>query len=67
LITLVRDEGGDWIALYKDGKLVDQGHSFESSRLLTLLGIEHEEITDGNAEETGFTFPESLDEVVRYG
>lgn len=43
-IRLVRSNEGDWIGLYRDGKLLGEGHSFGASELLSLLGIEHETI-----------------------
>lgn len=38
-LHIVRSEEGDWIALYKDGKLLHQGHSIQEEELLSLLGI----------------------------
>lgn len=66
MITLVRNDDGDWVALYKDGRLVDQGHSFQEERLLTLLEIEHETIY-ADPEATGLMFPATLEEAVPYG
>jgi hypothetical protein len=65
MITIVNDHEGDWVAIYRDGKLLGQSHSFQEGSLLDLLGIEHKEIWDGNAEETGFRFPDYLGEVIR--
>lgn len=38
---IIRSEDYDWIALYRDGKCVHQGHSIQEEELLDLLGIEH--------------------------
>lgn len=38
-ITLVRDEGGDWIGLYIDGKLAMENHSLNENDMLRALGI----------------------------
>lgn len=63
MITLVHDDQGDWIAVYKDGKLLDQGHSFDESSLLRLLGIKYESYWEIDIESYGFRFPDSLNEI----
>jgi hypothetical protein len=40
MITIVRDSGGEWIAVYKDGKLLIQGHSIQEEDLLRILEID---------------------------
>lgn len=64
MITIVKDSKyGDWIAFYKDGKLLGQGHSFYTEDILEMLGIEYE-CVDGNSDETGNSFPKELSDVV---
>lgn len=41
-ITLVYADEGDWVGFYKDGRLVEEAHSFDESEVLRLAGIEHE-------------------------
>jgi hypothetical protein len=41
MITIVRDSGGDWIAVYKDDKLLMQGHSIQEEDLLRILEIDY--------------------------
>jgi hypothetical protein len=43
-ITIVDGDSGDWVGIYKDGKLLDQGHSFEPGEVLDLLGIPYNEV-----------------------
>lgn len=56
--TLVRPECADWEALYIDGKLADEGHSLDASRVLECIEkylvceFEQIEISD-EAAETG--------------
>lgn len=64
MVTLVYADTGDWVAVYLDGELVDQGHSFQEDRLLTLLGIEVETRYDVSAEANGWQFPQRLDSLV---
>lgn len=63
MITLVHDNEGDWVALYKDGKLLDQGHSFDEAKLLSLLGLKYESYYDIDPEPFGFQFPSDLGEI----
>lgn len=66
MITFVYDhEEGDWVAVYRDGLLIEQGHSVNARHLLERLGMEVEVITDGDAEQTGYQFPASLSLVKR--
>lgn len=61
-LMLVYSSTGDWIALYRDGRLVDQGHSFQEDKLLSLLGIEHEAKYDVDLEP-GWLFPPTYAEL----
>lgn len=36
-VVLVHDEGGDWIAMYVNGYLKDEGHSLSEDRVLEIL------------------------------
>lgn len=63
MITVVHADTGDWVAIYRDGKLVDQGHSFQEEQLLRLLGIEHKAIYNADVGATGWKFPPILEEV----
>ena len=63
MITVVRDDQGDWIALYKDGKLLGQGHSFETAEVLRMLGVKYEVYYDIDPEPTGWKFPDDLNEL----
>lgn len=40
MIHVIKSDEGDWIGVYKDGKLVDEGHSLETVDLLRQLGFE---------------------------
>lgn len=62
-VVLVHDHGGDWVALYRDGRLVAQGHSFEAGELLKLVDVQVETIY-ADAEQTGFRFPTLITDVV---
>jgi hypothetical protein len=63
-IAVVYGESGDWVAIYKDGKLLDQKHSFEEAEVLRLVGVEIEVIDCADIEEGGF-FPDKLEDVIR--
>jgi hypothetical protein len=39
-ITLVYDNGGDWVGIYVDGKLIAENHNFQEDDLLAHLEIE---------------------------
>ena len=65
-VAFVNDEGGDWIAMYFDGELIDEGHSLDSWRILTPLltrggTIESLEYFESNFEEFGRGY-DTLDE-----
>jgi len=62
--TLVQNDQGDWIGLYKDGKLIAEGHSFQESQLLNLVGVTHDLIWDVEVPENMGGFPDTLDEVI---
>lgn len=63
MITLIHDNQGDWVAVYKDGELLDQNHSFQETELLRLLGVKYESYWDIDLEPYGFRFPDSLNEI----
>lgn len=42
MITLVKDTGGDWTDLYKDGKLIDGNHRLDERIILDATGVEYE-------------------------
>ncbi len=66
MITFVYDhEEGDWVAVYRDGVLIEQGHSVNARHLLERLGVEVEVIEDGDVEQTGYQFPAYLSLVKR--
>lgn len=44
-ITFVDDTSGEWIGIYINGKLVDEGHSFQPEDVLRLLNIDFTNIT----------------------
>lgn len=57
-VAFVKDEGGDWIAMYINGELVDEGHSLDSWHILTPLvargeSVESLEYFESNFEEIG--------------
>jgi len=60
MIHVIRSEDYDWIAVYRDGKLLDQNHSIQEEDLLRLLGIEytHEVATAEHFEAWGGQAPE---------
>jgi hypothetical protein len=62
MITLVYGE--DWIGIYRDGKLIVQGHQFSECEVLEALGYEYESV-NANGKwlcERG-NLPKSLDDV----
>lgn len=65
MITIVYDQEGDWMAVYKDGKLMLEGHSFSAPALLQVAGVQYAVIYDGDALATGARFPKDLADVVR--
>jgi hypothetical protein len=52
---ILRSEDYDWIALYQEGKLLEQGHSIQEERLMELLGLEttHEVASQEQFDEWG--------------
>jgi hypothetical protein len=42
LLTIVESTNGDWIGVYKGGKLVFEDHMIEPQRLLKLAGVSFE-------------------------
>jgi len=60
---IIRSEDYDWIALYKDGVCLDQGHSIQEEDMLKLLGLEYTHQVEGEAQfnEWGGWAPERLD------
>lgn len=52
----------DWIAIYKDGVKIDEGHSCSLARGLELLEIEHSYIylDEINEDDPMEDFPETL-------
>jgi hypothetical protein len=59
---VIRSEDYDWIALYKDGKCLTQGHSIQEEELLRVLGIEftHQVASDDQFMAWGGQAPEQL-------
>jgi len=63
-VVLVNDIGGDWIAMYVDGKIVREGHSLSESTVIDLLlGKSVDSFTEYgyDFEEIGLGY-ETLDE-----
>jgi len=53
-VHIITDLYGDWIALYKDGSKVAEGHSLDEKQVLDALGIEYTESEISNDEyDTG--------------
>lgn len=40
-LHIIRSEDYDWIGLYRDGKLLHEGHSIQEEDLLKILGLEY--------------------------
>lgn len=61
-ITIIRSEDYDWIGLYKDGKLLYEGHSIQEEDMIGLLGFQHDHHvwTAETFEEHGGRCPEEL-------
>jgi hypothetical protein len=61
-VKVVRSEDYDWIAVYRDGKLLDQGHSIQEEDLIKLLGfeLEHEVWNEQMFNENGGMCPPEL-------
>lgn len=58
----ITSDAGDWIALYKSGALVTEGHSLDGRELLRALSIPftEEEWDEAKFEEHGYRCPELL-------
>lgn len=65
MITVVYDQGGGWMALYKNGRLVLEGRSFSAPQVYQVADVEYEVIYDGDVAATGNRFPPDLKDVVR--
>jgi hypothetical protein len=63
-LVLVHSEAGDWVALYRDGKKVDEGHSLRPGDVLRALGLDYGTHTLSTEwlEENGSYFPDTLNE-----
>ncbi len=59
-IVLVEVRGGNWQALYVDGKLVFEDHEISSAKLLKLLDIDHRHI---RCEYEHRTMPENFKDI----
>lgn len=65
-LHIIRSEDYDWIALYRDGKRLYQGHSIQEEDLLKMLGFDCGHTVAGEAQfdEWGgrcpYNLPESL-------
>lgn len=64
-VTVVyAEDTGDWVALYRDGVRVAEGHSLSEGELMRALGVEFE-IVRASAEDNGWRFPDRLEDLVR--
>lgn len=63
MVKLVYFNTGDWVGVYRDGRLLDQGHSFGEGDLLRLLGVEYESVRDVDAEANGWQLPDVFDDL----
>ena len=65
--TLVQNDEGDWMGLYgADGRLIAEGHSFQESELLRLVGVPHNRVWDVDLSELG-RLPATLGELAALG
>jgi len=64
-ITIVHVE--DWVGVYRDGKLLDQGHSFQEEQLLRVLGIEAESFWVEPADSAADALPPELSQLEEWG
>jgi len=64
-VTILSSEGGDWTALYIDGKKAIENHSLSEREVVEALGIDCEcrELSDEYLEESGSNFPDTLEEL----
>ena len=63
-VSFVSDRGGDWMAMYIDGQLVDETHMLDAYRIITPLVGKHIttlEFFESDFEEFGRGY-ETLDE-----
>ena len=68
MITVLKDEYGEWVAVYKNGALLDEGHSISGTHMLELLDIGYECVVLNSAWVEDHGFPRSLPaEYVREG
>ena len=59
--------GDDWNGIYKDGKLIAEGHSFSVGKLFALLEIECDiKIANDDWLYEVSSFPEKLEDVKYY-
>lgn len=65
MITLVRDTGGDWVALYKDGRFLDANHSLADETILDATEVTYE-IKWVDYQENDLSGHESLVELEPY-
>lgn len=65
-LHIIRSEDYDWIGLYRDGKLLYEGHSIQEEDLVKLLGFECEHMVASNDqfEEWGGRCPDSHPDVI---
>lgn len=58
----------DWIGIYKEGKLLLQGHSIDYYELLEKLGynVDSKYIPNDDLDEFGNQLPEQLSEITEY-
>lgn len=63
LLTIVESTNGDWIGVYKSGKLVFEDHMIEPVRLLKLAGVSFE-YTRVEVPQGGY-FPKSLNDLTQ--
>lgn len=43
-VNLLHSEDHDWVGIYVDGKLVDEGHSFTPEMVLEAIGVKHQSL-----------------------
>lgn len=62
-LHIIRSDQGDWIGLYRDGKLLREGHSIPEDEVLDALGIEYGyTVWDEEFNEHGGRCPDDLPE-----
>lgn len=60
--AIVKDESGEWIAIYIDGDKVAEGNYIPVEAVFALLKLEAERIVI-NSENYGWGFPEKLSDI----